>query len=115
MDVQITVRVCDICKRQDRPAIRYTLKPEHGEAKTRDLCAEDVAPVEAVFGLLERADNDQSSGPLYLNADVEDEPTTRRKRTGKKAAATPGQRRTGRTKVMTLEEIEAMKTGASQS
>lgn len=50
MDLTITVRGCDQCKRNDRPATRYTLAVENGEPVTRDLCAEDAAPLEAVFG-----------------------------------------------------------------
>ncbi|WP_369186480.1 hypothetical protein [Streptomyces sp. R08] len=52
MDLTITVRGCDQCKRNDRPATRYTLAVENGEPVTRDLCAEDAAPLEAVFGPL---------------------------------------------------------------
>ncbi|MEV5149979.1 hypothetical protein AB0L14_37910 [Streptomyces sp. NPDC052727] len=108
MDVTITVRVCDICKRRDRAATRYTLTPEDGEPRTRDLCAEDVAPVEAVFGPLKPAE--EKPGPLYLNAedDEEEKPTPRKKAPAQKAA-TPAPRRGRRTKVMTMEEIEALK------
>ncbi|MFE0104124.1 hypothetical protein [Streptomyces sp. NPDC059009] len=52
MDITITVRACDYCKKNDRPTARYTLTPEKGEPVTRDLCAEDVAPLEALFGPL---------------------------------------------------------------
>ncbi|MER5851025.1 hypothetical protein ABT126_29365 [Streptomyces sp. NPDC002012] len=56
MDLTITVRGCDQCKRNDRPATRYTLTIENGEQVTRDLCAEDAAPLEAVFGPLPQAE-----------------------------------------------------------
>ncbi|MFE0771958.1 hypothetical protein [Streptomyces sp. NPDC058861] len=56
MDLTITVRGCDQCKRNDRPATRYTLTVENGEKVTRDLCAEDAAPLEAVFGPLPKAE-----------------------------------------------------------
>ncbi|MFF4244294.1 hypothetical protein ACFYY2_07440 [Streptomyces sp. NPDC001822] len=107
MDVTITVRVCDICKDKDKPATRYTLTGESGEAATRDLCAEDAAPVEKVFGPLKPAE--KKAAPRYLNAE-EETPKAPRKAPAKKAAkkaTTP--RRTSRTKVMTMEEIEAQK------
>ncbi|MGV9312579.1 hypothetical protein ACWDR0_10325 [Streptomyces sp. NPDC003691] len=56
MDLTITVRGCDQCKRTDRPATRYTLTVESGEPVTRDLCAEDAAPLEAAFGPLAPAE-----------------------------------------------------------
>ncbi|MFK0099250.1 hypothetical protein [Streptomyces sp. NPDC091040] len=56
MDLTITVRGCDQCKRKDRPATRYTLTVEDGEKVTRDLCAEDAAPLEAAFGPLPKAE-----------------------------------------------------------
>ncbi|NUV86583.1 hypothetical protein G6W61_10225 [Streptomyces sp. KAI-26] len=56
MDLTITVRGCDQCKRKDRPATRYTLTVEDGQKVTRDLCAEDAAPLEAVFGPLPKAE-----------------------------------------------------------
>ncbi|MFF7254781.1 hypothetical protein [Streptomyces microflavus] len=56
MDLTITVRGCDQCKRNDRPATRYTLTVEDGEKVTRDLCAEDAVPLESVFGPLPQAE-----------------------------------------------------------
>ncbi|WP_282703762.1 hypothetical protein [Streptomyces sp. CC219B] len=128
MDVTITVRVCDICKRRDRPATRYTLTPEDGTPKTRDLCAEDVAPVEKVFGPLAPAE-EEAPGPLYLNAAEEGagearpaakkttaRKTTAKKATAKKTAAGGTTRRRGKTPVKTLDEIEAEKRArANQS
>jgi hypothetical protein len=123
MDVTITMRVCDICERRDRPATRYTLTSENGEPKTRDLCAEDAAPIEKVFGPLETAE-EEKPGPLYLNAAEEGaeegEPaakkatarkTTAKKTTAKKAAAP---RRRGRTPVRTLDQIEAEKAAKAE-
>ncbi|MER8116264.1 hypothetical protein [Streptomyces sp. NPDC094031] len=52
MELKITVRVCEVCKSTERPATRYTLTPEGGEPVTRDLCADDAAPLEAAFGPL---------------------------------------------------------------
>ncbi|SNS50670.1 hypothetical protein [Actinacidiphila glaucinigra] len=107
MDVTITVRVCDICERRDRPAVRYTLQPENGEARTRDLCAVDVAPVEALFGPL-NPEGTEEDAPL--RAVVASKPPA------KKAAAKTGARRTRRTPITTMEEIEARKVAqASQS
>ncbi|MFJ2814345.1 hypothetical protein [Streptomyces sp. NPDC087294] len=56
MDLTITVRVCEQCKSNDKPATRYVLTVESGEQVTRDLCAEDAAPLEAVFGPLARTE-----------------------------------------------------------
>ncbi|MGW2419753.1 hypothetical protein ACWC0C_10955 [Streptomyces sp. NPDC001709] len=122
MDLTITVRVCDICERKDRPATRYTLTPENGEGVTRDLCAEDIAPVEKVFGPLVPAE-EAEQGPLYLNAVDEGEKpepaakkatakkTTAKKTTAKKttAAEKPPAQRRRRTRVATLDQIEAEK------
>ncbi|WP_371671216.1 hypothetical protein OG985_28510 [Streptomyces sp. NBC_00289] len=108
MDVTITVRVCDVCERRDRPAIRYTLTPENGTAKTRDLCAVDVAPVEKLFGPLEEAEADDS--PSSKAKPVKKAATAK-----KVASGTVPRRRASRTPVMTMEQIEKMKAGSSES
>ncbi|MGW8743562.1 hypothetical protein [Streptomyces sp. NPDC055794] len=83
MDLTITVRGCDQCKRTDRPATRYTLTAESGEPVTRDLCAEDAAPLEAVFGPLASAEKQSPTDTikeqlLTLMIEHEEEAQTRR-------------------------------------
>ncbi|MGW0705078.1 hypothetical protein ACWD4G_03720 [Streptomyces sp. NPDC002643] len=106
MDVTITVRVCDKCKRQDRPATRYSLTADESKPVTRDLCDEDAAPVLAVFDLAVVENSEPEP--------AEPKPPTQRRAPAKKAAekrTTP--RRRGRTPVKTLEEIEADKQAAA--
>ncbi|KOG26827.1 hypothetical protein [Streptomyces viridochromogenes] len=125
MDVTITVRVCDRCKDRGKPATRYSLKPDGGEAVTRDLCDEDAAPVLAVFDLVVSEDSEpepvatEARPPAQRAASAKK--TTAKKTTAKKtttegaaaeeAAAKP--RRRGRTPVKTLAEIEASKKAAA--
>ncbi|MEW1694475.1 hypothetical protein [Streptomyces sp. NPDC091278] len=66
MDLTITVRGCDVCKRNDRPATRYTLTPESGDPATRDLCAEDAAPLEVLFGPLVPAEKPSPEDDLRM-------------------------------------------------
>ncbi|MFG2209953.1 hypothetical protein ACIQK6_23915 [Streptomyces sp. NPDC091682] len=152
MDLTITMRVCDICKSGDRPTSRYTLTPEEGEPRAKDLCDEHAAPVRAVFGKDITADKTGEPTPLeaaltQTKAAIAEElkqhgtpaqkaqtapagaepsaakPPARKasarkaspgKAAAKKADAAPASRRSRRTPVMTMEQIEAMKK-ASQS
>ncbi|MER7109679.1 hypothetical protein [Streptomyces sp. NPDC000229] len=112
MDVTITVRVCDKCKRRDRPATRYSLSTEGDEPKTRDLCDEDAAPVLEVFDLT------VSEAGEPEPAQREDKPPAQRKAPAAKAAKKApakqtASRRRGRTPVMSLEEIEKLKAKKS--
>ncbi|MFI1655609.1 hypothetical protein ACH4ZU_11980 [Streptomyces sp. NPDC020472] len=119
MDVTITVRVCDICKRQDRPATRYTLTVDGAKPKVRDLCDDDAAPVLATFDeAVEEAREDaapsQDAAPAKKTTMRRTAPAKKavaKKIVAKKAAA--GRR--GKTPVMTMEEIEALKSGASKT
>ncbi|MFJ3974899.1 hypothetical protein [Streptomyces sp. NPDC090021] len=104
MDLTITVRVCDKCKRQDRPAKRYTLTPDEGRPIQRDLCDEDAAPVLDLFDL--EAEKPQPAS--------EAKPPAQRKATGKKATAKKATTRRGRTPVKTLAEIEAEKAARAK-
>lgn len=49
MEVTVTMVVCDVCKRQDRPAKKYLLAVGDTEPVRKDLCVEDAAPVVALF------------------------------------------------------------------
>ncbi|MFG2147365.1 hypothetical protein ACGFRG_24740 [Streptomyces sp. NPDC048696] len=49
MEVTVTMVVCDVCKRQDRPAQKYLLAVGDTEPVRKDLCVEDAAPVVALF------------------------------------------------------------------
>jgi len=143
MELTITVRACDVCGRGDRPTTRYTLTSENAEPVTRDLCAEDAAPLEAAFGPLATP---EGKGPAdvfltHLHAAVAeagrqttgepDQPqtapvvkaarkTAAKKTTAKKAASkTTATKRTasprGRTRVVTLEQIEEEKKARQAS
>ncbi|MFI6275929.1 hypothetical protein [Streptomyces sp. NPDC050988] len=117
MDVTITVRVCDICKRRDRNATRFTLTPDEGKPRQRDLCDEDAAPVLAVFGedALKATEDDSADSPAPQEPAAKKAPAKKaaakkavaKKTTAKKTAA--GTRRPRRTPVRTLAEIEAEK------
>ncbi|MEU7030039.1 hypothetical protein AB0A60_25580 [Streptomyces sp. NPDC046275] len=137
MEVTITVRGCDTCKRTDRPTTRYTLQSERGQAVTRDLCAEDAAPLEDVFGPLVPAEEPSPQDAvkeqlLTLMGEHEEDTRARRARAeaevreaksaparkttqAKKTTAKKTTRRRGGTPVMTLEEIEAKKAAAAKS
>ncbi|MFG2850882.1 hypothetical protein ACGFZ9_09450 [Streptomyces mirabilis] len=111
MDVTITVRVCDICKRRDRNATRYTLTPDEGEPRQRDLCDEDAAAVLAVFveDVEKVSEDDSADSPAPQEPAAKKAPA--KKAAAKKAVAkkTAGTRRPRRTPVRTIEEIEAEK------
>ncbi|MCX5237214.1 hypothetical protein OG824_18610 [Streptomyces prunicolor] len=109
MDVTITVRVCDICKRRDRNATRYTLTPDEGEPRQRDLCDEDAAAVLAVFVEdVEKVSEDDSA-----DSSAPQEPAAK-KAPAKKAVAKKATRRPRRTPVRTMEEIEAEKKAKAE-
>ncbi|NWF28259.1 hypothetical protein HW130_18625 [Streptomyces sp. PKU-EA00015] len=115
MDVTITVRVCDICKRRDRPATRYTLTADEAEPRERDLCDEDAAPLLDLFGGTLPEPRTEALVDAVETA-VAEEAGTARPRNGRQvrtreATAEPEARprRSRRTPVATLEEIEAMK------
>ncbi len=102
MDLTITVRVCDKCKRQDRDATRYTLTPDEGKPVTRDLCDEDAAPVLEVFG-------------EAVSEASEEKPPAQRKAPAEKAPAKKAvTRRRGRTPIKTLDQIEAEKAAKAK-
>ncbi|MEU3265126.1 hypothetical protein [Streptomyces bacillaris] len=104
MDLTITVRVCDECKRRDRDATRYTLTPEEGKPRTRDLCDEDAAPLLAVFG---------EPASEARNDTLPAQGRAPKKAPAKNAADAPPRRR-GKTPVATLAEIEARKAAAQK-
>lgn len=51
--VEVSVRICDVCKRQGVPAQQYELRRLSGdkEAISLDLCARHAQPVEALLGI----------------------------------------------------------------
>ncbi|MGW3336219.1 hypothetical protein ACWDCL_01895 [Streptomyces sp. NPDC001009] len=111
MDVTITMRVCDECKRRDRPATRYTLTAEEGEPVTRDLCDDDAAPLLAVFG---DAPKEEKEAPPQVPVRRPAKKVAAKKATAKKATAkkaTTGRR----TRILTMAEIEAEKAKNSKS
>jgi hypothetical protein len=109
MDVTITVRVCDICKRQDRNATRYTLTPDEGESRQRDLCDEDAAAVLAIFveDVEEVSEGDSTDAPAPREPAAKK--AAAKKTPAKKAPAKTATRRPRRTPVRTMEEIAAEK------
>lgn len=44
--VQVTIRVCDVCKEPDKDTRAYEVRQETRKARI-DLCADDAAPLEA--------------------------------------------------------------------
>lgn len=80
--MKITLTVCNVCKRPDEPTRRYEIKSE-GRRVSVDLCAGDSAALES---FLEPLPSNETGGPQR------------------------GSRGRGRkSKVMTMEEIEALK------
>ncbi|MEV0437796.1 hypothetical protein AB0I84_00730 [Streptomyces spectabilis] len=122
MELQVTVLICDVCKKRDVPAKKYLLAIGESEPKRRDLCDEDAAPVLAAFGLLAEPVTETAPEP-------EQPPTPAKKAVAKKTAARKtvakkttakrtAEKRTAAKKTlgartMTLEEIEAEKAKAA--
>lgn len=108
MDLTITVRVCDKCKRRDRPATRYNLRVDEAEPIQRDLCGDDAAPLVELFDLTPAEESEPAATEARTPAQRK---PAAKKAAAKKATASPRKRRTP---VMTMEEIEARKAAAAK-
>lgn len=82
--MEITVRVCNVCGQVGRETKRYTIGDEEGNSAVVDLCDKDDSQAALLYG-------DLSASPSIAKPSA-----TRRRRN------TPS-------KVMTMEEIEALK------
>ncbi|WJN63439.1 hypothetical protein [Streptomyces phage phiScoe56] len=94
---QIKVTVCDIDPTElGKPTTHYTISRD-GERSELDLCKDHAGPIETLL--------DQ----LYVVQDkaIKATPTPIRKAAAKKTTSSP--RRRGSAKIVSLEEIEAMK------
>jgi hypothetical protein len=88
MEIQVTV--CDIDRKVGEPTKQYTISVD-GKSITRDLCAEHAAPLEALL-----------SGQ---------EPVEKPKPAPRRSASSTGAKKRGpRAKVVSLDEIEKMKS-----
>ncbi|MGZ2360719.1 hypothetical protein LRE75_29240 [Streptomyces sp. 372A] len=84
--MKVTLDVCNVCKVPGLPVARYLVRREGGTLKKLDLCATDAAPLE----------------DLLTHAEDEARPRS-------------GAPRPRKRKVMTLEEIDALKRKADRS
>ncbi|MFD7738069.1 hypothetical protein [Kitasatospora sp. NPDC059800] len=117
VEVTLTLRVCNVCKRPGVPVERYTLA--HGARKAEvDLCGEHAGVVEDLMATVESAEEPSTAAPEGQGG-VPVRPVVKKaaakKTTAKKAAAASGAtaakkatRRRG-AQVLTIEEIEKLR------
>ncbi|MFI2410494.1 hypothetical protein [Streptomyces sp. NPDC018947] len=116
--MKIQVVACDNDERT--PARTYEIRADDGRSVERDLCGSCAAPLEALLGhagASESAPARASAGdlPPAVPAARFDASTPRRPAAGAPAHEKPAGRTTRRrTRITTLEEIEAMKKAAAE-
>uniref|UniRef100_A0AAU7GXZ7 Lsr2-like DNA bridging protein n=1 Tax=Streptomyces phage Kamino TaxID=3158857 RepID=A0AAU7GXZ7_9CAUD len=92
---QVQVTVCDIDPTEvGKPTTRYTITRD-GDRAEMDLCKDHAGPIETLLYEVDKSGAKVKAVPV--------------KRAAAKKATTTSRRR-GSAKIMTLEEIEAMKT-----
>lgn len=108
--VEVTVRVCDRCKRMGYPTLRYTLA-EGGRKVTRDLCEDHAGPIEALMKDDEQPEPAEAEPARKVAAKKPVAKTTAKKTAAKKAttAKKAAGRPRGATKTMTVEEIAKLR------
>ncbi|WJN63044.1 hypothetical protein [Streptomyces phage phiScoe3] len=90
---KIQVTVCDMDQTEvGKPTTRYTITRD-GDRAEMDLCKDHAGPIETLLYEVDKTGSNVKALPV--------------KRTPAKKASTP--RRRGSAKIMSLEEIEAMK------
>ncbi|GAA0967366.1 hypothetical protein [Actinocorallia libanotica] len=104
--MEVTVIVCDVCKRREVPAKRYTLSCDDGREVVFDRCTDDAGALEALLP------NKQAAAPeasTSKQGEPVPPPAKPQVRTPDAKEAKKTKRRRGTARFATLDEIEAMK------